>query len=146
MSSGMKELLELNKKINPKDNYFNFRDQYFTKDIEKIRILVDTKSMGPHHNDEHTNTSEYKILFGVEKDIIPLNTICFGEKLNDVIGFRLTRATIPDTLYNITTTNNNFNFSLNSDGEILTGVFREGAYSFQSLAIEFAKALNDHMN
>ena len=144
MSMGMKEMLEYNKSLNPKDNYFNFRDQYFTRDIEKIRILIDTKSMGPHHDDEHTNTSQYKVIFGSDKVNIPQNTICFGEKLNDVVGFRLSRATIPDTLYNVTTTNQTFKFSVNG-GNKLNGTFRQGAYSFQSLATEFEKALNDQI-
>lgn len=141
MSLSMKEMLEYNKKLNPKDNYFSFRNEYITRDIEKIRILIDTKSMGPHHDDEHTNTSEYKVLFGVEKEA-QLNTISFGYSLNNVIGFRLTRATIPDTLYNVTTTNQRFRFSVGSGGE-LDGILREGAYTFQSLAVEFQRALNE---
>ena len=96
--------------------------------------------MGPHYNDDHLNTSQYNILFGADKDTIPQNTICFGEKLNDVIGFRLTRATIPDTLYNITTTNNTYNFSFNEVSH--TGTLIEGAYSFQTLANEFQRSLN----
>lgn len=145
MSQGLKEMIDYNKKLNPKDNYFNFRDQYFTRDIEKMRILIDTKSMGPHNDDEHSNTSQYKVLFGYSKggEPIPQNTICFGEKLNDVVGFRLTRATIPDTLYNVTTTNQEFHFKVNDGVDILVGTLRQGAYSFQSLAVEFAKALND---
>ena len=142
MSHGMKEMLEYNKSLNPKDNYFSFRNEYITRDIEKIRILIDTKSMGPHHDDEHTNTSEYKVLFGVDKTDTPLNTITFGYKLTDVIGFRLSRATIPDTLYNVTTTNQRFDFSVN-EGSRLTGTLREGAYTFQSLATEFQRALNE---
>ena len=143
MSHGMKEMLEYNKNLNPKDNYFSFRNEYITRDIEKIRILIDTKSMGPHHDDEHTNTSEYKVLFGIDKTDSPLNTISFGYKLNNVIGFRLTRATIPDTLYNVTTTNQQFQFSVDGGATLLHGILREGAYSFQSLAIEFQRALNE---
>jgi len=142
MSQGMKEMLEYNKDLNPKDNYFSFRNEYITKDIEKIRILIDTKSMGPHHDDDHTNTSQYKVLFGVDKTDDSLNTISFGYNLNSVIGFRLTRATIPDTLYNVTTTNQQFRYSVDNGHNKLTGILREGAYSFQSLAVEFQRALN----
>lgn len=141
MSSGMKELLELNKKINPKDNYFNFRDQYFTKDIEKIRILIDTKSMTSHNSDEHLNTSQYIVLFGVDKSNPTSNTISFGERLDNVIGIRLTRATIPDTLYTVTPSNKHFVFTFGETeyhGELI-----EGSYSFQALGNEFERVLNE---
>jgi len=142
MSAGMKEMIQYNRSLNPKENYFSFRNEYLTKDIEKMRILIDTKSMGPHHDDEHSNTSDYKVVFGSDKENIALNTICFGDKLTNIIGFRLTRATIPDTLYNVTPANKTFKFTLNGGGQ-LTGILNEGAYTFQSLAVDFERALND---
>jgi hypothetical protein len=146
MSGTMKKMIEENRKVNPRENYFSFRNEYFTKDIEKKRILVDTKSMGSHTTDEHSNTSEYKVLFGFSQgsdSSIPINTICFGDKLNDIIGFRLTRATIPDTLYNITDTNKQFRFTYNGDSK--AGVMRPGSYTFETLATEFQRAMNEQI-
>lgn len=143
MSETMNQMINNNRKLNPKESYFSFRDEYFTKDIEKKRILVDTKSMGSHTTDEHSNTSDYKVLFGSDKSSIPINTICFGDKLNDVIGFRLTRATIPDTLYNVTDTNKNFQFTYG--GNAKSGVMVPGSYTFETLAVEFQRAMNEEV-
>jgi hypothetical protein len=143
MSGTMNKMMEYNRKSDPRESYFSFRNEYFTKDIEKRRILVDTKSMGSHTTDEHSNTSEYKVLFGADKSSIPINTICFGDRLNDVIGFRLTRATIPDTLYNVTDTNKQFQFTYSGDSK--AGVMKPGSYTFETLAIEFQRAMNEQV-
>ena len=77
--------------IKTHSKYKDFRDKLFTKDIIKKSILIDSVSVNPD------DTSNYIVNFG--SDI-------YGEVFKNVIGFRLVKATVPHTIYNVNDTNN----------------------------------------
>lgn len=151
----MNELLKEMKKMNnliikmvqntdKRPNYVDFRDKYFTKDIEKKHLLVDTKSM-THDSSITTSTSSYKLTFGKNYkvgDIVPKNEINFPDKFHNVIGFRLIKAVIPNTVYQVNETNKTFHFSYNDHNEVLIGRMVPSSYTLDELAIEFVRAMN----
>ncbi len=77
--------------IKTHSKYKDFRDKLFTKDIVKKSILIDSVSVGTN------TTNNYVVNFG--EDI-------YSEVFKNGIGFRLVKATVPHSLYNVDNTNN----------------------------------------
>jgi hypothetical protein len=110
--------------IKTHSKYKDFRDKLFTKDIVKKSILIDSVSVDP------VNTSDYVVNFG---DIYP-------EVFKNVIGFRLVKATVPHSLYNVNNTNNHIKINnLNTEVDIR---IPEGFYTFKQIGDELKAAIN----
>ena len=107
-------------------NYKDFRDKLFTKDIIKKSILIDSTSVDPD------NTSNYVVNFG--SDI-------YGEVFKNVIGFRLVKATVPHTLYNVNDINKTI---IINDGSDKTINLSPGSYTFVQLGNHLQNTINSH--
>ena len=84
-------MIEFNANKIKSSEYENFQNKTFTKDIIKKHILIDSVSLSDI--DDNHNTSDYKINFGQKN---------YPEIYKNVIGFRLIKATIPNTIYQVT--------------------------------------------
>ena len=77
------------------NEYESIRNKYFTPEISKIRLLIDSKNID--HTLDHS-TSNYTIYFDGEN--VNNKTNGYGI-LNNVIGFKLIKAMIHNSFYNI---------------------------------------------
>ena len=85
---------------NPTD-YESIRNKYFTPELSRIRILIDSKNVD--HTINHT-TSNYTIQF----DGNDANNATSGYgNFDNVIGFRLIKAMIPNSIYTVNDNNRN---------------------------------------
>ena len=114
-----------------KNDYLNFRNSLYTKDIEKQYLLVDTRNLC-HCKETHsyeinftTNTNNESGGYGVFKN---------------VIGFRLIKATLQNLLYQIHDGNNIVYFMYNSVEYNAT--LKPKSYGGIKLAIELENAMN----
>ena len=105
-----------------KNEYLNLRNSLFTKSIEKIKILIDSKNID--YNDGH-NTSNYTVYF--DGSGRSNQTGGFGT-YNNVIGFRLLKAIIPNSSHQV----NDFNKTLIVNNTTIT--LDNGSYSTYTLA------------
>ena len=112
--------------IKTHSKYKDFRDKLFTKDIVKKSILIDSVSVDPD------NTSNYVVNFG--EDIYP-------EVFKNVIGFRLVKATVPHSLYNVNNTNNHIKINNLVDPEVDIRI-PEGFYTFKQIGDELKATIN----
>ena len=112
--------------IKTHSKYKDFRDKLFTKDIEKKSILIDSVSVNPD------DTSNYTVNFG--SDI-------YGEVFKNVIGFRLVKATVPHTIYNVNDTNK---MIVLNDGSDKTINLSPGSYTFVQLGNHLQNSINSH--
>ena len=122
--------------MNMKDTriYEDIRNKYFTPEISKIRLLIDTKNI--KHDNDH-NTSDYKIYFN-NNDYN--SNSGYHSSYNNVIGFRLVKAIIPNTLYNININNNHILFYFqNEDKNIYLDI---GKYTFKEIGDMLVNKLN----
>ena len=110
--------------IKTHSKYKDFRDKLFTKDIVKKSILVDSVSVNSD------NTSNYIVNFG--GDVYP-------EVFKNVIGFRLVKATVPHTLYNVTDKNKKI---VLNDGVDKTINLSPGSYTFVQLGNHLQNSIN----
>ena len=118
-------LLTIHKDPSHKKN-LKKRNELFTKDIEKHLILVDSKNID--HSDNHS-TSNYTVYFdGSNKSN---STGGFGTFKN-VIGFRLIKAIIPNSSYQVHDKNNIVIIVFNSSQHTIT--LTNGGYSTYTLA------------
>ena len=101
-------------------------DKLFTKDIIKKSILIDSVSVNPD------DTSNYVVNFG--SDIYP-------EVFKNVIGFRLVKATVPHTIYNVNDTNK---MIILNDGSDKTINLSPGSYTFIQLGNHLKNSINSH--
>ena len=106
-----------------KNEYLNLRNSLFTKSIEKIKILVDSKNID--HTSSH-NTSNYTVYF--DGSGRSNQTGGFGT-YNNVIGFRLLKAIIPNSSHQVNDSNNTLIVN-GTDTITLTN----GSYSTYTLA------------
>ena len=130
-----KKMSEFNRDFLLKSDYLNFRNQLFTKDIEKHLILIDSKNV--KHTDSH-DTSRYTINFDGSND--NNDTSGYG-RFKNVIGFRLIKATIPSKPFHITT--NNKNVYIYFDSNYYSFTLTEGNYTNDTLATELETQLNN---
>jgi len=112
--------------IKTHSKYKDFRDKLFTKDIVKKSILIDSVSVNANP------TNNYIVNFG--GDIYP-------EVFKNVIGFRLVKATVPHSLYNVDNTNNSLEVSYNG-GDFLPITITAGRLTFKEIANVLKQNLN----
>ena len=109
------------------EEYQMKRNELFTPELSKIRILVDSKNV-THKTTDH-DTSNYTV--ELNGDDTTNSTAGFGNYEN-VIGFRLIKAMILNTVYQVTTNNNTINF--NYDGSDKVSTLTPGKYSLDDFA------------
>ena len=78
---------------NKKNINEEFKKKLFNKDIYKKNIIIDSNSASTNNGDDEYRHSDYVINFGDNGK---------PEVYKNVIGFRLIKCTIPNTLYTIT--------------------------------------------
>jgi hypothetical protein len=115
--------------IKTHSKYKDFRDKLFTKDIVKKSILIDSVSVNA------TKTNNYVVNFGGD---------VYGEVFKNVIGFRLVKATVPNTAYTINSTNNTIVFNASSGGAFQDHdvILNPGSYTFVQLGNHLRNSIN----
>ena len=111
------------------EDYEKGRNKLFTPEISRIRILIDSKNI-THKTTDH-DTSNYTV--ELNGDDTSNSTAGFG-KYENVIGFKLIKAIILNTVYQVTTNNNTINF--NYDGSNKVSTLTPGKYSLDDFAAE----------
>jgi len=121
--------------------YDDLRNRYFTPELIKKRILVDSKNV--QHTNTHS-TSNYTVYLDGDSDTNISNLTGGFSKYRNVIGFRLIQAMLPNTTYQINENHNQISFKITLSGVEypLTAVMSVGSYTFQGLALIFQNALN----
>ena len=115
------------------EDYLKNHKSLFTRDIERRIIVVDS------HTENQTSSfdsSNYTIKFQDDTNSITNNYEIF----NNVIGFRLLKASIRSPPYNVNSTNNVIYYS---DTEYVT--INPGLYTLSELADVFGKPHNDYV-
>ena len=113
--------------IKTHSKYKDFRDKLFTKDIVKKSILIDSVSA------DAKSTNNYVVNFG--EDIYP-------EVFKNVIGFRLVKATVPHTIYNVNDKNKKIVLKDLNDGLDKTINLSSGSYTFVQLGNHLQNSIN----
>lgn len=113
--------------IKTHSEYKDFRDKLFTKDIVKKSILIDSESV------KANPTNNYVVNFGYD---------IYGEVFKNVIGFRLVKATVPHSLYNVDSTNNQLEVSYNGAVSVPITI-TPGRYTFKEIANVLKQKLNE---
>ena len=114
-----------------KNDYLNFRNSLYTKDIEKQYLLVDTRNLC-----HCTSTHSYEINFTTNTN----NESGGYGVFKNVIGFRLIKATLQNLLYQIHDGNNIVYFMYNSVEYNAT--LKPKSYTNSALATELENAMN----
>ena len=99
-------------------DYIDKRNQLFTKDIIKHRILIDTHNIKKNHKTDHIQTNNYIYYLndsGKENTLNNYNETSGYDRYKNVIGFRFIKAIIPNRSYTINNTNNTFIIELGDD-------------------------------
>jgi hypothetical protein len=119
----------------PKE-YAAIRNKYFTPEITKVRLMIESKNI--KHNEGH-NTSDYKIHFNENSQ----NSSSGFGAFDNVIGFRLIRANVFNSLYTVNDNNKNIIFVIN-DGSVQEYEINlvPGYYTFDTLGQHFQTKLN----
>ena len=107
--------------------YEENRNKLFTPEVSKIRILIDSKNI-THKTTDH-DTSNYTV--ELNGDDTSNSTAGFG-KYENVIGFKLIKAIILNTVYQVTTNNNTINFNYGGSDKVST--LTPGKYSLDDFA------------
>ena len=114
-------------------DYETVRNKYFTPEITKHSILVETHN----HNKEITNHN-----FVVDFTDHNVNHTSGYEAFDNVIGFRLIKAGVPNREYHITTENKTLTFSFGGSNKTVDLV--PGIYTFASMASHLQDRMNSH--
>ena len=115
-------VIKFNERTALKTNYLNMRNELFTKDIIKKKILIDSAK-------RDTGTSNnYKVDLSKTSD-----------KFKNVIGFRLIECAIPITTKNLNANNNKL--LVVKAGVTSTIYFDEGDYTFAELGAEISEKI-----
>ena len=109
------------------EEYQTKRNELFTPELSKIRILVDSKNV-THKTTDH-DTSNYTVELNGDDTS---NSTAGFDNYENVIGFRLIKAMILNTVYQVTTNNNTINF--NYDGSDKVSTLTPGKYSLDDFA------------
>ena len=104
------------------------RNKLFTPEIIKTRILIDSKNI--NHTTDH-DTSNYTISFNQGEEN---NSTSGFKNYKNVIGFRLIKAIIPNSIYQVNTNNNIINFKIGGNAKKAT--LTPGGYTFDDLSNE----------
>ena len=119
---------------NSKD-YENLRNKYFTPELVKIRLLIDSKNI--NHSENHS-TSNYNIyLKGANIDN---NKNSGYSNLNNIIGFKLIKAIIHNSIYNVNNNNNTFQLQF-ENGSPITVTLDNGSYNFTEMGTHLLSKL-----
>ena len=118
------------------DEYKNIRNKYFTPELTKHRILIDSKSVD--HSLTHS-TSNYNILFNDDNS-------SSHQSYKNVIGFRLIKAIIPNSAYTVNNNNKNIKIITNATSNIIDISLVPGSYTFTQLGDHLENILNTDTN
>jgi len=116
-------------------DYNDTRNKYFTPEILKTRILIDTNSI----KDENVNTSEYTIYFKNSNDLD--NDKSGFDDYQNVIGLKLTRALIYNTSYVVNEKNNKLLIQVSST--IYSIELAPGGYTLYTFREHVEEQLNN---
>tara|TARA_B110000503_G_C7152237_1_gene415710 strand:- start:1224 stop:2225 length:1002 start_codon:yes stop_codon:yes gene_type:complete len=119
-------------------DYETSRNDLFTPKLSKVRILIDSKNMVTHDNER--NTSNYVVEFENENSSHN-NTNGLGNYKN-LIAFRLIKAIIPNSIYNVNNNNNRVDLYYGDPIVKHEITFTNGSYTFSELGDHFKDALN----
>ena len=109
------------------EEYQTKRNELFTPELSKIRILVDSKNV-THKTTDH-DTSNYTVELNGDDTS---NSTAGFDNYENVIGFRLIKAMILNTVYQVTTNNNTINFNYGGSDKVST--LTPGKYSLDDFA------------
>jgi len=115
------------------EDYQIIRNKYFTPEIRKIRLMIESKNITQSSG---RDTSNYKINF---ENNTSNSTSGYGN-FDNVIGFRLMRANIVNSLYTVNENNKFFTITISSNPTTVTLV--NGSYTF----IQLGDHLRDRIN
>ena len=118
-------------------HYESIRNKYFTPELSRVRILIDSKNVD--HTIDHT-TSNYTIHF--DGNNTNNSTGGYGN-FDNVIGFRLIKAMIPNSIYTVNDNNRNIIVKLSSGSEVSINL-TQGSYTFNELGDHLISTLNGH--
>ena len=128
-------MVKFNDKFLLNNDYLNFRNSLYTKDIEKHSLLVDTKNLC-HCKDKHSYI--FKLYNNENNETGGLDVF------KNVIGFRLIKATIQNLHYTIHGGNNKFNFKVDSNSTVYPITLDTKSYDDEeSIATELQTKMND---
>ena len=116
--------------------YETIRNKYFTPETSTIRLLVDSRSILIHKSDY--NTSNYTVYF--DNNNKEHNKNAGYGNLNNVIGFRLIKAMIHNSIYRINKNNHKLIFH-KEDGEEVLITLIPGDYTFEDAALHLLDIL-----
>lgn len=117
-------------------DYNDTRNKYFTPEIQKTRLLIDTNSI----KNENVNTSEYTIYF---KNVNDNDNDKSGyDNYQNVIGLKLTRAIIYHTSYVVNDKNNKFKIELEGIAPPYNIELTPGAYTLYTFREHVEERLN----
>jgi len=121
--------------INMEDHnkYESIRNKYFTPEITKIRLMVESKNIAYV---QERNTSNYIVRF--ENNTSNSNG-GYGN-FNNVIGFRLIKANIYNSRYTVNKNNRDFKITINSTTTPIQ--LSVGIYTFSELGKHLENSLN----
>ena len=117
--------------------YESIRNKYFTPELKRIRLLVDSKNVD--HTLNHS-TSNYTINF--EGSNVGNATSGYGN-FDNVIGFRLIKAMIPNSIYTVNDNNKNIIIKLSSGSDVSINL-TSSSYTFTELGDHLISTLNSH--
>ena len=106
--------------------YETIRNKYFTPELTRIRLLVDSKNVD--HTLDHS-TSNYTIYFD-GKDVG--NATSGYGSFDNIIGFRLIKAMIPNSIYTVNDNNRNIIIQMSGSSEVSINL-TNSSYTFQEL-------------
>ena len=116
-----------------KNDYLNFRNSLYTKDIEKHHVLIDTKNLC-HCSEKHS----YEINFTSNDN----NESGGYGVFKNVIGFRLIKATLQNLLYQIHDGNNKVYFNY-GDNTVQIATLKSKSYTSRTLGIELERSIKE---
>ena len=119
--------------------YESIRNKYFTPELTRIRLLVDSKNID--HTLDHS-TSNYTINF--EGSNVGNATSGYGN-FDNVIGFRLIKSMIPNSIYTVNDNNRNIIVKLSSGSDVSINL-TSGSYTFNELGDHLINTLNAHVS
>ena len=119
--------------INMEDHhtYESIRNKYFTPEITKIRLMIESKNIA-YVSGQERNTSNYTVRFENNQ----INSSSGYGNFNNVIGFRLIKANIFNSLYTVNENNKNLKI-----GTTLV-TLEVGSYTFNELGNHLQTRLN----
>ena len=118
------------------EDYNIQRNKFFTPQLSKFRLLIDSKNI---KHSENYNTSNYTIHFKGQNHH---NKTSGFTIYNNVIGFKFIQGIVPNSLYQIHKNNKKIKFTINSGNPISIELI-EGKYTFEELGDHLQNRLNN---